>query len=268
MKFYLGLHQPHWLASAGVLAFVSHLRLTERKKLPVAAHGWALDSGGFSVLQKWGYYPFTVREYAAAVLRYSEGVGKLEWAASMDWMCEAIVIAGGTTPRGIEFAGTGLSVKEHQSRTVRNYLELKSINPALPFAPVLQGFTSWEYDDCREMYEKAGVDLLKEPVVGLGSVCRRENTSEAEDIVLHLAKQGLRLHLFGFKLGGLERVANACVSADSMAWSYGGRSVQCGYEGHTHKNAANCLPYGLAWREKVIAVCERAGRRPLQFSMF
>jgi len=47
----------------------------------------------------------------------------------------------------------GLTVAEHQARTVANYLELHSLAPELPFVPVLQG---WSLDDCHrcvELYE-------------------------------------------------------------------------------------------------------------------
>ena len=38
-------------------------------------------------------------------------------------------------------AKTGLTVAEHQARTVANYLELRSLAPELPFVPVLQGWS-------------------------------------------------------------------------------------------------------------------------------
>ncbi len=42
-------------------------------------------------------------------------------------------------------ARTGLSVREHQERTVANYLTLRSIAPDLPFIPVLQGWRIADY---------------------------------------------------------------------------------------------------------------------------
>ena len=69
----------------------------------------------------------------AAVRRYRDEIGGLEWAAPMDWMCEPFMLAK-----------TGLTVAEHQARTVANYLELRSLAPELPFVPVLQG---WSLDN-------------------------------------------------------------------------------------------------------------------------
>ena len=86
--FYLGAHQPHWLESAGFPLFVSHRRLRERRSLPRAIAPWALDSGGFTALSGDGTWDMTPGQYVAAVERYAAEIGRLEWAAPMDWMCE------------------------------------------------------------------------------------------------------------------------------------------------------------------------------------
>ena len=69
----------------------------------------------------------------AAVRRYRDEIGRLEWAAPIDWMCEPFMLAK-----------TGLAIAVHQAHTVANYLELRSLVPELPFVPVLQG---WSRDD-------------------------------------------------------------------------------------------------------------------------
>ena len=116
-------------------------------------------------------------------------------------------------------ARTGLSVVEHQLRTVENYVQLRDRAPDLPFAPVLQGWCRDDYHRCIEMYQQAGADLTAEPLVGVGSVCRRQATGEIEAIVHSLASLGLRFHGFGVKAGGLVRYADCLESADSLAWS-------------------------------------------------
>src|SRR5207247_6979053 len=74
---------------------------------------------------------------------------------------------------------------------------------------------------------KAGVDLAREPPVGVGSVCRRQPTAEIEVVFHTLASLGLRLHGLGVKTGGLARYADCLGSADSLAWSFrrGGRRL-------------------------------------------
>jgi hypothetical protein len=85
-EFYLGTAAPNWLASAGVPLFISHRRLAGRRRLPRAAAGWALDSGGFSELSMYDEWRTGPRQYLAAVRRYDDEIGKLEWAAIQDHM--------------------------------------------------------------------------------------------------------------------------------------------------------------------------------------
>ena len=266
-RFWLGTHQPGWLARARVPLFVSDVRLRAYRQLPAAAAPWALDSGGFTELQRFGRWTISPHEYADRVRRYRDTIGALAWAAPQDWMCEPIVIGGGRAGR-LTFAGTGLTVAEHQRRTVASYLELRGIAPDLPFIPVLQGYTCEEYQQCADLYVGAGIDLTREPLVGLGSVCRRQATAEACQIITALHARGItRLHGFGVKILGLQRYGHLLASADSLAWSEDARRrgrPMPGCPAHRpgcpprcrahHANCANCLRYALAWRAaKVLA---------------
>jgi hypothetical protein len=234
----LGTHRPHWLRLVDVPLFVSHRTLRTYRTLPRAVGPWALDSGGFTELNMHGRWATTTSDYLDAVGRYQANVGLLEWAAPQDWMCEPVVLAK-----------TGLPVREHQERTVQNYLDLRG----RPFIPVLQGWTVGDYWRCVDLYSDAGVDLRDEPLVGLGTVCRRQGTSEIAGLVRDLAGGGLRLHGFGMKLGAFDTdVAVHLVSADSLAWSYGARRSPP-LPGCTHRSCANCLRWALAWRERVLA---------------
>ena len=145
---------------------------------------------------------------------------------------------------------TGLTVACHQARTIANYLELRAVAPDLPIIPVLQGWALTDYWRHVEAYYAAGVDLGSLPLVGVGTVCRRQSTSMATALLGSLKAEGLKLHGFGFKLQGLRASAGSLESADSMAWSYNARRnpprAEC-----SHMNCANCLPYALEWREKI-----------------
>lgn len=250
--FYLGCPEPHWLELVDVPLFVSHNRLSRRKRMPRARGPWALDSGGFTELQNHGRWRIGPDEYIAAVRRYRDEIGNLVWAAPQDWMCEPIIINGGWA-NGQYFVGTHLTVAEHQRRTVENFVYLRDHAPDLPFIPVLQGWTLDDYLACIELYEQAGVDLTAYPVVGVGSVCRRQATGEIGDITGALTARGLRLHGFGVKSQGLERYSDNLVSADSMAWSMNARREpkrsSCT---HRAKNCASCLDYALAWRSGIV----------------
>jgi hypothetical protein len=144
---------------------------------------------------------------------------------------------------------TGLTVKEHQRLTVENFLELRDLLGMLVI-PVLQGWECDEYLECVDMYEKSGVDLSLEPVVGVGSICRRGASQAITKVIRSL--QPLKLHGFGVKGDCYLDNIDLLVSADSMAWSRSAR-YQPPLEGCTnHKNCANCRIYALRWREKML----------------
>lgn len=253
MMFYTGAHQPHWLWRAGFPLFVSHRQLARKRQFRPALARWALDSGGFTELSMHGRWITPAEEYAAAVARYAGQIGRLDFASPQDWMCEPVMIAR-----------TGLSVAEHQARTVASYLELRRLAPALPFIPVLQGWQMADYLACADLYAAEGIDLAALPVVGLGSVCRRQSTGEIAAITAALAGRGIRLHGFGVKTGGLHLYGHRLASADSMAWSYAARR-QPPIPGHTtHKNCANCLDYAARWRSRILASLA-AGHQPSLF---
>ena len=245
MRFYLGTHKPGWLERTSMPLFISHRRLSDRATLPRAMGPWALDSGAFSKLsQDGGWEANAAAKYVDAVSLYSWEIGNLEWAAPQDWMCEPVMLAR-----------TGLTVRQHQERTVANYLELRSLAPLLPFVPVLQGWTLADYLRCVELYDRAGVNLSAAPVVGLGSVCRRQSTAEIGQVVSTLSGLGLRLHGFGVKTLGLERYGERLLSSDSMAWSYDARRSDP-LPGHRHSSCSNCQVYAEQWRERLLRRCQ------------
>lgn len=244
--FYLGTHIPSWLGRTTVPLFVSRRTLFPRKTFPRATGRWALDSGGFSELSLYGAWSIDAKTYVEDVRRFSSEIGSMDWAAPMDWMCEPWVLEK-----------TGLSIEEHQRRTIRSVVELRDLAPEIPWVPVLQGWTRDDYLRCGDAYARAGIDLTREPLVGLGTVCRRQGTKDAEQIVHELAVEcGVKIHGFGVKTTGLRKFAHKLSSADSLAWSFGARRLQrpalpeC--EGGTHKNCANCMPYALHWRDGLL----------------
>ena len=253
--FYLGAHHPHWLWRATFPLFISHHRLVRRRSpLRPAACRWALDSGGFTELSMHGRWITPAAEYAAAVDRYACQAGQLDFAAPQDWMCEPHILAR-----------TGLSVREHQERTIASYLELRALAPDLPFIPVVQGWHLADYLRCVQMYRTAGVDLARQPLTGVGSVCRRQSTGQIAVVITALAALGLRLHGFGIKTSGLHRYGHLLTSADSMAWSYAARRAPALPGCTSHRNCANCLTYATAWRQHILAASAARGCQPSLF---
>ena len=240
MKFYLGTDRANWLWNGqltDIPLFVSHRTLRRYKNLKPATTRWSLDSGGFTELTLHGTWTIKPSEYITAIRRYQNEIGMLDWASPQDWMCE---------PHMLE--RTGKDIHMHQWLTVNNYLELKWQAPELPIIPVLQGWTLDDYLRHVEMYDNMNIDLTAEPVVGVGSICRRQATWEAAEIAQAL--QPIRLHAFGAKRDAIGLYGELLTSCDSMAWSYSGRyspDPTC-----PKRTCNHCLHYALEWRRKAL----------------
>lgn len=254
MVFYLGTHEPGWLNQTACPLFISRRRLARRKSLPRALGRWALDSGGFTELDRFGAWQTSPEQYADEAQRWQEGIGGLDFAAPQDWMCE---------PRILRH--TGLTVVEHQRRTIESYLKLRELAPGVPWIPVLQGYDIPEYVDHAAQYQRAGIDLGSCARVGVGSVCRRQARWEAAELFADLWHLKLRLHGFGLKTSFLKHVFSCGLeSFDSMAWSLRARKSRIVLPGCTHAVCNNCLRFALEWREQVCKIGKRPGQ-PLLF---
>lgn len=245
MKFYLGTHVLNHIEKSTVPLFISFRQLRKRKKKRFNSNlTVCVDSGGFTELNLNGKWTITPEEYNNELLRL-KGLGlNIEWAAQQDYMCEPFVIKK-----------TGLDIETHQKLTVENFLKLRSFNSEINYIPVLQGYELNDYFNHFEMFEAVGIDLRNEPIVGVGSVCRRQNTKEIEHLFKCLSAKGLRLHGFGVKSNGLKRYSQYLVSADSLAWSRNARYLKEKCDlclNNKTKNCANCFDYALAWRNKIL----------------
>lgn len=154
----------------------------------------------------------------------------------------------------------GQEVVLHQRMTIESFRQLHALDPG--FVPILQGWQPVEYLRGAEMYKAAGFDLSNYPVVGIGSVCRRQATGLMNTAVSELASiYGIRLHGFGFKMDGLPPVWRHMASSDSMAWSFAGRKVVREQEKVTGKKPRdvdgvllnNSVRFALVWRERLLA---------------
>jgi hypothetical protein len=258
--FYLGTHRPLWLAELSIPLFVSYRTISKVGRLPVARGPWALDSGGFTELNMHGCWKIPAKQYADDVRRYQREVGNLQWCAPQDWMCEREVLCK-----------TKLTIPEHQRRTVRSYLELRDMG--IPVIPVLQGWAAHDYMDCIDLYENAGVNLRAEPVVGVGTMCRRKVVTAGSMWIFKAAllfdqlsaNYGLHLHAFGLQKNGLSfelplgpggrptEVWQMLASSDSLAWSDAARHrpPRNACRGK-HQHCNNCMDFALEWRDDLI----------------
>lgn len=290
--FWTGVPAPAWVFGTRRTepyaidwpAFPSFTTMGQVRNLRPALTDAAMDSGGFTLVSKYGEWPVAPSQYVRFLRRYTAESGRLIWASPQDWMCEPEIITGGR--RGPEvYAGTGLSVAEHQRLTVENYLTLRTLAPELPIIPVVQGWEVHEYERCVELYDAHGIDLRAEPLVGVGSVCRRADTPTGAAIFATLAKAGLRMHGFGVHTRAILRILralaeigriDALISTDSMAWSALARRRNLRLPGCHHGvtgdgNCANCPVWAGLWRGELLADIDRWHRDlttgPLQLAM-
>jgi hypothetical protein len=173
---------------------------------------WMMDSGAFTELTRHGQYRHSVADYAFQIRRWASSL--LVAAVSQDYMCEPFVLKK-----------TGLTVREHQLRTVRRYEKLLEERLPVHIMPVLQGYDPREYVCHIRDYK----DLLPDGAwVGVGSICKRNSKPEQVLKVLdavHSERPDLHLHGFGLKISSLvcPGILKRLHSSDSMAWSFAGR---------------------------------------------
>lgn len=239
MKFYLGTHREAWLfyKENTIPLFISYRTLRKRKRFTPVTMDWALDSGGFSELSLYGKWTISPKKYVNDVNIYKSEMGKLDFAAIQDWMCEEFILKK-----------TGKSIIEHQNKTIDSYFELKSLDPDNQYMPVIQGYEIDDYLRHIDMYNDRGIDLRTFNRVGVGSICRRQNTNEIEKLIKILYDNKINIHGFGVKIKGLSKYHMYLKSSDSLAWAVTGRYFSkkdtCR---HKYLNCSNCIDFAFNW---------------------
>jgi hypothetical protein len=242
MHLLLGTHQPSWLARTTSPLFLSFTRLISYQGPPRARGAWALDSGAYTELSAYGSWRWNGRRYAEQVQHFARSSGGLQWATIQDWICSPLVLTK-----------TGLSIQQHQRRTVQSLCELRRYAPEVNWLPVLQGWGLQSYMQHIAMYKAAGFRLEDEHLVGVGSVASRQTDPMLPLLFSELQSKGLALHAFGLSILGLERVHRSIASADSMVWSFIARRRQLKHSAckQHHKVCNNCLVFALWWRQQI-----------------
>lgn len=238
-----------WSTPTPVL--VSYDRLRELVTLPVAAAPWVLDSGAYQELVRRRRWTVSGAQYAADIRRYGKEIGRLVWAAAQDW------------PAGVKaLRATGLTEFDHQIRTTASVKELRAADTGVPILAVVTGNTPAGYLRHLGMYQRAGIDLHAEPLVGVGALVGR-SPDEAAQIVEVLHAAGLhRLHLFGGKGRLLEAVGDLTVSTDSAAWSDEMRRSASLCPHDLVKWERNCPQAAREWAHRQRALAARAASGP------
>ena len=213
MKVYYGIDRQAFV-SAIPYAMVSIRSYINRSFVPDIE--WFLDSGAFTFLLKDGKFPFTTDEYVSMVRASKPDI----WA-NMDWCCEENVLKS-----------TGLTVKDHIQKTVENGRAL--IDRAPGFVMILQGYEESDYLECIDMSRDAG---LLTPIMGIGTLCRRNATMDILSIAERIRREipdHIKLHGFGVKTDILKipRIYQLLHSVDTYAWAYNAQKEYVKGEGY------------------------------------
>ncbi len=194
------------------------------------------------MIARHGKWNITTEAYVDLCSRYYEEIGGLHWIAPLNWPCEPDARSA-----------SGLSVDEHQRLTLDSLIEMRQRAPWLPTVPILQGWRRQDYIRHLHMHEAAGIDLSREPLAGLGSVCSRQNTISIYLLVHELARDyGLRLHAFGLSIRALLTLARVLTSSDTHSWSVAAR-YEPPVPGHTHDRCNSCPEFAASWAAELLS---------------
>jgi hypothetical protein len=247
-KFYTGAWSagPSWLYRGEGLPsmplFFSYRYMFKRKSsFPKSKAPWALDSGAYAINGRGKSngleeeFRFEPKKYAEDIIRFSEEIGQLEWAAPQDWLC---------TPKRLR--ETGMTVSECQSRTSASFHQLRRLVDGRVFVPaILQGRTIEEFSRHARKYEEDGLPLYKEPFVCVGSLGSNQ-TKDISILSFLEAEFGLKPHVFGASMAVMQ--SGLAYSADSVRWSYDAWKISA-----MRKNL------GLAYKEPTLVTCTHHG---------
>lgn len=148
-----------------------------------------LDCGGFTILNQYGNYPFSIVNYANLIARL-----KPNYYATMDYPCEPEI----SRSLGL------MSNQERIEATVKNAVKVAVWEGQLKgtMVPVIQGYSLDEYLHCLNLYNEAG--LIRD-YMAVGSMCRRISDKELACLIPGIYHEAQRLgcsklHFFGLKL--------------------------------------------------------------------
>lgn len=166
-----------------------------------------LDCGGYLMLLKYGYYPFSVINYANLVAYL-----RPNFYMTMDFACEPDLVDQDKTQLK--------TVTERIKATVANAVELAEWESQLrgQMVPVIQGYTLREYLLCLRLHQEAGT--IRD-YMDVGSMCQRTSDEELGNLIpaiYHAAQASgcTKLHFFGLKLSpALEKYDEMIYSRDS-----------------------------------------------------
>lgn len=183
-------------------------RFNPRKFLPGTYGRW-LDCGGYTVLNKYGDYPWSMASYANLV-----AILRPDYYATMDYPCEPDIT------RALRLETNKDRIRATVANAVAFAQEYEPMIDGPQMVPVIQGWSLAEYLYCLRLYQESG--LIRE-YMAVGSVCTRSNDEQLKEIVPAVYEAARlagvsRLHFFGFKMSSvLDGLQPYIFSQDSAA---------------------------------------------------
>ena len=202
-EFYYG-SSWHWPLSYLPRVMLSYNMLRKIRTPWKIDTPFMMDSGAFSVILKYGKYPFTPEEYSKGIEKWHPDI-----AWTMDYPCEPSVQKKGH-----------YDPISAQEMTIDNQIRLLDLNANTQM--VVQGWTVSDYLENLDRIKDQG--LLTERL-GIGSVCRRGQNREIARIIRAIhnnVPSWIKLHGFGIKVSVLKNTDAKfhLYSADSESWDY------------------------------------------------
>jgi hypothetical protein len=178
--------------------YVRKLKMPWKIEIP-----FMMDSGAYSVILKYGKYPYTTEEYAKGIEKWHPDI-----AWTMDYPCEPSVREKGN-----------YDPIQAQEMTNQNQVKLLDLNVNTQM--VVQG---WEISDYLVNLDKIKEQGLLTECLGIGSICRRGQTTQIARIIRAIhsnVPEWIKLHGFGVKISILSDTDARfyLYSADSMSWA-------------------------------------------------
>ncbi len=205
-----------------------------------------MDSGAYSVIARYGKYPYSTSEYAEAIEKWKPDI-----AWTMDYPCEPSVRKkGGYTP------------KQAQELTINNQIKLLDQNADTQM--VVQG---WTVSDYLENLDKIKDQGMLTAHLGIGSVCRRGQNREINHIIKAIHNSipsWVKLHGFGVKVSLLKDTTDTrfyLYSVDSQSWGYEmryGDWLKGQYNGKTYEDK---IPNLLNYIDRMEAILNLSEKR-------
>lgn len=168
-----------------------------------------VDSGGFQLMLDEGEHP-PLSEYLQNVRKWDG-----DRFACQDYPCEPKILSR-----------YGRSVREHQSQTTEAAAQAKAAyEDGLVDAEPVTVIQGWEKEEYLRHVDELREQGCLTPLIGIGSVCRRNAEEEIRDIIMSIRSAlGPKhtLHAFGVKYTILRdpKVRRALESVDTTAWYY------------------------------------------------